>query len=168
MKAVSDSTPLIHLSKIGCLELLKKFFKEIIISEGVFKEVVVEGKNREKHDFFPVQKLIDERFIHIRRPRSIINIENLDQGEKESISLCKEHAINTILIDEKVGFSISSVFNLIPIRTTSLLMIFLDKKIISLSRYKELLIKLRETGYFLDFLTYERLLSIGERISKNS
>jgi predicted nucleic acid-binding protein len=40
---VSDSTPLIHLAKIGRLELLREFFGEIIIPEAVYRECVLEG-----------------------------------------------------------------------------------------------------------------------------
>ena len=58
------------------------------------------------------------------------------------------------------------MFNLIPIRTTSILIILLDNKMINLDKYKDLLKKLIETGYFLDAITYERLLSIGENIAK--
>ena len=90
----------------------------------------------------------------------------MDDGEKEAISLCKEIKIKTILIDEKEGFNFASMINLTPIRTTSLLLIFLDKKIINFNEYKESLKELSESGYFLDAITYERLLDAGKEIVK--
>ena len=46
-KVISNSSPLIHLSRIGELALLKYFFDEIIVPEAVYRECVIEGKNRE-------------------------------------------------------------------------------------------------------------------------
>ncbi len=43
-KVISDSSPLIHLSKIGYLRLLKDYFHRIVIPEAVYKECIVEGK----------------------------------------------------------------------------------------------------------------------------
>ncbi len=43
---VSDSSPLIHLSRIGRLYLLREFFKEILIPQAVYHEVVVDGEGR--------------------------------------------------------------------------------------------------------------------------
>ena len=165
MKIVSDSTPLIHLAKISRISLLKNLFDEIIISKEIYKEIV-EGKKYGKNEILIIQKLIEEKFILIKEPKSVVEIENLDKGEKECISLCKELNISNILIDEKEGFYISQLFDLTPIRTTSVLIIFLDKKIINLKEYKELLKKLVDGGYFLDASTYQKLLTIGENIAK--
>lgn len=43
MIAVSNSTPIIALSKIEKLHLLKDYFKEIYIPEAVYEEVVIRG-----------------------------------------------------------------------------------------------------------------------------
>lgn len=43
---VSNSSPLIHLSRIGRLYLLKELFGEVIILHAVYHEVVVEGRGR--------------------------------------------------------------------------------------------------------------------------
>jgi predicted nucleic acid-binding protein len=41
---VSNSTPLIHLAKIGQLELLRDFFGTLWIPPAVYRECVDEGK----------------------------------------------------------------------------------------------------------------------------
>ncbi len=164
MKSVSDSTPLIRLAKIGCINLLKKVFAEIIIENEIYREIIEKGT---EHSEIPIiRKLIEERFIIARETIKKIEIPNLHEGEKRSISLCKQLNIENILIDEEEGFNITTMFNLIPIRTTSLLIIFLDKNLISLREYRESLKRLSESGYFLDALTYERLLNIGKNLRK--
>ena len=164
MRVISDSTPLIHLAKIGRINLLKKLFSEIIIENEISKEIIERGI---EHSEIPIIKnLIEEKFIIVREAFKKIDALNLDEGEKRSISLCKELNIGNILIDDEEGFSIATMLNLIPIRTTSLLIIFLDKKIINFREYKESLKGLSESGYFLDASTYQKLLNIGENIAK--
>lgn len=46
MRVVSNSTPLIALSRIGKLDILHILFGSIIIPEAVFHEVVTEGASR--------------------------------------------------------------------------------------------------------------------------
>ena len=43
---VADSAPLIYLSKIGRLDLLKKLYGKILIPQGVWNEVVTEAQGR--------------------------------------------------------------------------------------------------------------------------
>ncbi len=43
LKVVADASILIHLSAIGRFYLLKEQFKEIMIPEGIYREVVIEG-----------------------------------------------------------------------------------------------------------------------------
>ncbi len=163
MKVVSDSTILIYLTKINSINLLKNLFDKIIIPEEIYKEII-EGKKYGKNEDLIIEKLIEERFIIIKKPKSTIEIENLDKGEKACIEICKELNISTILIDEKEGFAISQLFGLTPIRTTSILLILLDKKIINFNKYKILLERLIEEGYFLDAATYEKLIKIGRNL----
>jgi predicted nucleic acid-binding protein len=52
MKVVSNSSPLIFLSAIGKLDILKSEFGEIIVPEAVYDEVTsneLKGSNEVKH-----------------------------------------------------------------------------------------------------------------------
>lgn len=42
-----NSSPLIHLARIGWLGLLQDFFDEVLIPEAVYRECVVEGEGRD-------------------------------------------------------------------------------------------------------------------------
>ena len=46
MKIVSNSTPLIALSRINELDLLRIIFSSIIVPDAVYNEVVLEGSGR--------------------------------------------------------------------------------------------------------------------------
>ncbi len=43
MKVIADASILIHLSAIGRFHLLKELFKAVVIPEGVYTEVVIDG-----------------------------------------------------------------------------------------------------------------------------
>ena len=151
---------------MGGINLLKNLFEEIIIPKQVYEEVIVKGKEHWKNEVLAIEKLIEGGFIKIKSANSVIELENLDKGEKECITLCKELNIPTLLIDEKEGFDACIIFNLTPIRTTSILLVLLDKKIINFNKYNNFLKELLKNGYFIDALTYEKLLKIGKNIAK--
>lgn len=44
MKVVSNTSPLIHLARIGRLDLLETLYGELLIPQAVWEEVVVRGK----------------------------------------------------------------------------------------------------------------------------
>ena len=164
MKVISDATPLIHLAKIGKINFLEKLFDKIIIEKEIYKEVVEEGENFNKTEVLLINNLIKNKFIIVKEAKKIIEIPSLHKGEKKSISLCRELKIKELLIDEKEGFNSATMFGLNPIRTTSILIILLDKKFINFKQYKSSLRELSESGYFLDAGTYEKLLNIGKNI----
>ena len=58
MIVVSDSTPLIHLAKAGCIDILFSLYKEIYITKEVYREVVEEGLILEQEDAVIIKKHI--------------------------------------------------------------------------------------------------------------
>ncbi len=65
MTAVSNAGPLIHLAKIGRLNLLREIFNEIIIPKAVKVEVIDKGREKGKPDAFLIDavdwiKVIDD------------------------------------------------------------------------------------------------------------
>ncbi|MHA1583146.1 MAG: hypothetical protein ACTSYM_11725 [Candidatus Baldrarchaeia archaeon] len=57
---VSNAGPLIHLSKIGLLPLLKKLYAEVVIPAKVKFEVVDQGKKKGFPDALLIKKAIEE------------------------------------------------------------------------------------------------------------
>ncbi|MFH2109769.1 MAG: hypothetical protein ABIJ47_00760, partial [Candidatus Bathyarchaeota archaeon] len=64
--AVSDSTPLIYLAKIGRLDILKGVFKSIYVPEAVFDEAVTQGKAHNIVDAFIIEKAVGDWIIKER------------------------------------------------------------------------------------------------------
>ena len=105
MIVVSDSTPLIHLAKAGCIDIMFSLYKEIYITKEVYREVVEEGLILEQEDAVIIKEHIGKR-IHVKNPSSssgnIIEKYSIHKGEAESIQLAlgKEALL---LINERDG-----------------------------------------------------------------
>ncbi|NIM11955.1 MAG: DUF3368 domain-containing protein [Candidatus Aminicenantes bacterium] len=96
---ISNASPIINLAIIGRLKLLKKFWGKIFIPEAVWKEIVIDGADKEevteikKADWIIVEKVRDQNLI-------MLLMQNLDKGEAEAIALAIEKNADIILLDE--------------------------------------------------------------------
>ncbi len=106
MIVVSDSTPLIHLAKVGRIEILFSLYKEILITNEVYREVVVEGNLLEKDDAGVVQSYVDSG-IRVKNPKSssqhLVEKYLIHKGEADSIQLALETSAELILMNEREG-----------------------------------------------------------------
>lgn len=99
MIAVSNSSPLIHLSNINKFSLLNYFYEEVFIPKAVYDEVVVRGKGRpgtlklNRISWLKVRAVEDTFAMNLLR-------NSLDPGEAEAIVLAKELKVDVLLIDE--------------------------------------------------------------------
>lgn len=98
-KVVSNSSPIIHLAKIGKLELLKEYFQTITVPEAVYRECVLEGKVREEveiiknADWIKVMQVESKKIVRLLQSL-------LDDGESEAIALSLEIGADLILLDD--------------------------------------------------------------------
>jgi predicted nucleic acid-binding protein len=102
LKVVSNSTPLIALSKIDRLSIVKEFFGSIIIPTAVFVEVATDNKERAGK-----AEVSKAKWIHSEKVSNNLAVDilsaNLDVGEAEAITLAKEIKADLLLIDDKDG-----------------------------------------------------------------
>jgi len=99
-KIVSNTTPLISLMKISKLEILKKIYSEIIVSEAVYKEIEA-GKHKEFYQ--DLSKIEWIKIESIKNKLSVNYFLDLDAGEAEAIILASETEADLIILDEKLG-----------------------------------------------------------------
>jgi uncharacterized protein len=96
---VSNSSPIIHLAKIGHLDLLQDFFGELIIAEAVYEECMTEGQDR------PEVSIIEQaswlRVVPVANQNLVSLLKSeIDRGEAESIALALETQASLILLDD--------------------------------------------------------------------
>ncbi|TVM01577.1 MAG: hypothetical protein CV087_10680 [Candidatus Brocadia sp. WS118] len=109
---VSDTGPLITLEKMSDgYDFIRKLYEKIIIPSAVLKEVA-EGEFSDPLDYLEEYKIED--LIEIKSVQTISNIpeiERLDEGEKEAISLAYQLKL-PLLIEETIGRRIAQSANI--------------------------------------------------------
>jgi predicted nucleic acid-binding protein len=118
VKTVSNTTPIISLSSIGKIEILKDLFQELIIPQAVYDEIKAKqgyGYNEIDLSFITVQTIQNTE-------QEKILLEQLDAGEVQAIVLSKEINADNTIIDENIGYIIAKESGLNVIRTLSILL----------------------------------------------
>lgn len=113
MIIVVNSSPLIALCKINRLIILQEQFQKIYISEGVYKEVAIQGKGKVGSKEVEKASWIKRRKIKDVAAKSQLTMKfNLGDGEAETIVLAKEMKADIVILDEGKGRNIARVSNL--------------------------------------------------------
>lgn len=157
-RAVSNASPLIHLSLTGRIDLLR-CFSSVRVPPAVWREVVEEGGMRP--GVKEIQKLHDEGFLSIMEPSNSTLVQLLEQdlhsGEAESIALALEVRPDILLLDESEARRIAGSYG-IPVTGTLGILIRAsrDGRITSLEHEMH---SLRDLGHFwIHDTLYRRIL----------
>jgi uncharacterized protein len=99
---VSDTTAIIHLSRINALDLLRQLYATIVIPDAVYHELVANGPDEPG-----AKEAMSLRWIQRRTVKNLEAVrklaEDLDPGESEAIVLAQEIHADLLIIDEKIG-----------------------------------------------------------------
>ncbi|NJD54531.1 MAG: hypothetical protein FIB07_16930 [Candidatus Methanoperedens sp.] len=101
---VSNSGPLIHLAKVGRIELLKYLFGKVIIPDEVKLEVVDRGKKEGMGDAFLIESEFENGWVVTEKSsnnkvRNIAESAGMDIGEAAVIMLARRKKC-PVLIDD--------------------------------------------------------------------
>lgn len=154
---VSNTTPLISLSKISMLHLLEELYKIIIIPSAVFDEY----QNGKDKDFFVDISRIDWiKIVEIKSRKASEYLLDLDRGEAEAIILAEEINSDLLLMDEISGRQYARLKNLKMTGTIGVLLKAWEKKLIP--AVTPLALELRAKGIWLS----DKLISHISEIEK--
>ncbi|MCP5007714.1 MAG: DUF3368 domain-containing protein [Planctomycetes bacterium] len=157
---VSNSSPIIHLSKIERLNLLRDYFQEIVIPEAVYRECITEGKGRCEIELIKNADYIKRTLVKDNKLVRLLQ-STLDDGESEAIALSLEVQASLILLDDSEAREKARLYGL---KITGIIGILLrakrERKIPSL---KDELKQLKETGFWIaEDLEATLLNEVGE------
>lgn len=152
VKAVSNATVLIFLSKLNRLDLLWNKYGEILIPAHVKEEILAKNEQGLKDALAK---------FNVRQPKNKREL-NIGQGETEAILLCKEEKITDFLSDDKRARSTARMLNLNTIGTIGILLWNLDHKRISNKQFAELFDELIKKKYYISTELYLQIKNITE------
>jgi len=164
--AVSNSTPLIYLAKIGKLEILRSVFEKIFIPEAVFEEAVARGKALNISDAFIIERAVGAWIIRERvKPEIDAEYRFLDTnirlglGEREAIKLCKQLDIKYLIADDREARRVSKMLNVTPIGTCGVIIKAYKLGTITRNEAIQILDELLKAGFRISPELYSRILS---------
>jgi uncharacterized protein len=158
MKVISNSSPLIALSSIKELDLIRKLWGRIIIPRAVFKETVVVGKKK------PGAPEIGDacrswiKVSNVKNRREVVALQAvLDEGEAEVITLGQEVKADLLLLDNKEPRLFARTLNLGVLGTIGIIKMAWQKGLLSdpVSKFQELRLK----GFWIDDILFNKILS---------
>lgn len=98
-KVVVNTTPLIALSHVGQLDILKKLYGEIIIPEAVYRELAVKTESICKKAVDGSLEWIRVENINNQMAKAMYKTQ-LHDGEVEVMILSKEITADVVIIDD--------------------------------------------------------------------
>ena len=142
---VSNTSPLMNLTIIGRLELLRNSFGMIHVPVAVWSELVIHGKGKPGSEDIANASWIQTHVVQNQHLVTVLR-EHLDQGESEAIVLALELPATLILLDEFEGRRIAEQYGLTK---TGILGVLLNaKKQGVISSLKVEMDKLRRDAHF--------------------
>lgn len=125
MKAVVNTSPLVFLSKLSYLHLLRTIFQEVLVPMAVFEELSA----KKDEVYRGIERLIEESFMVVEEMEPTMTLTNLHTGEAEAITLAKRLNYWVVLDDSKAR-GIAKREGLRVIGTVGLLKVMVRKGLI--------------------------------------
>ena len=161
MKVVADTTPLSELAKVGLLSLLPELYREIIIPQEVYSELL--AGNHPAAQIVPTAQWL--KVISVSNRQYIFQLKagtGLDLGESAAIILAEELNCDQLLIDERAARRVALSKNLPIIGTVGILIVAKQRG--HLSGVKDALDNLITNGTRLSPVLYQHALMIAGEI----
>ncbi len=173
MRAVANSTPLIHLSRASALHLLFKLYEEVVIPRAVYVEVVVKGLERGFGDAEVVKAAVKEGLIRVEEAptdgveRVTRIAPMLHRGEAEVLALALRYKPCHVLLDDRVARLVASTLELEAHGTLYVLAAAAARNAIAVEEALSILDKLVKSGFRISIELYlkarAKLLKLKEK-----
>jgi uncharacterized protein len=157
---VSNTSPLIWLSKTGKLTLLRDLFNEILIPEEVYNEAVERGLQEGFSDALVIKEGVDQCWIKIsqlnKNENALCNkimkhAFELHLGEAQAIVLAHKTGTDTLLlIDESSGRTFAQAWGLKAKGVLYVIMTALQCDLLDNAEAKETVLTLVRKGFRIE------------------
>lgn len=163
--AVSNSTPLIYLAKVGRLNIIEDVFGKVFIPEAVFNEAVVQGKMLKISDAFIIEKAVGDWILREQvKPEVSTEYRFLDAntklglGEKEALKLCKQLNAEFFIVDDREARRVSKILRITPVGTFGVIIQAFRQNSITKNEALKTLDDLIKAGLRIDSTLYRMMI----------
>jgi predicted nucleic acid-binding protein len=135
-----DASSLIVSLKMNFIDVLNKLYEDLIITEAIYQEVIINGKSKGKEEAIIGEKLIKDKKITIHKVDEELMDLKLGLGETEVI----HNSINVkclCMMEDKKAKRIAESFNLDVRKIPISILEAYQNKIIDNLEYEDYLIK---------------------------
>lgn len=157
--AVANASPLIALAKIDRFSLLKRLFREIVVPEAVWEEVVVRGAGRPAAELAVSAE--QEGWLRRRVVKDTLAVTvlraTLGAGEAQAIVLAQEVEATWVLLDDDLARAHADRIGLKVKGTAGILLAAHTAGV--LGNLEAVLDELRTQGFWLGNRIYNAILS---------
>ena len=158
MPTVSNTSPLIWLSKIGKIRLLKELFGEVTIPHEVYDEAVKRGLQGGFSDAFIINEAVEQGWIKTSKltqkevalcQKIVKHAFEIHLGEAQAIVLAQR--LNALLlIDESAGRAFAEAWGLKVKGTVYVIISALRRGLVSRVEAKDMLLTLVSKGFRIE------------------
>ena len=135
-----DASSLIISLKMDFIDVLNKLYEDLIITEAIYQEVIINGKNKGKEEAIIGENLIKDKKIIIHKVKDELIDLKLGLGETEVI----HNSINIkcpCMMEDKKAKRIAESFNLDVRKVPIAMLEAYQNKIINNLEFEDYLIK---------------------------
>lgn len=166
MPVVSNTSPLIWLSKIGKISLLKELYGEVVIPEEVYRESVERGLQEGFSDALVIKEGVNQGWIKISGlsesgsllcQRIMEHALEIHLGEVQAIILARETNI-LLLIDESTGRAFAEAWSLEVRGTIHVVLKALREELLDKDGTREAVLQLIDKGFRIEPRLLARVL----------
>ncbi|MCH8003081.1 MAG: DUF3368 domain-containing protein [Nanoarchaeota archaeon] len=171
---IINASPLIIFGKLNKIDILKKIYGYIEITNGVYQEVVINGIKKNSNDAFIIKEYIDNKDIKIvnltekiiGKAKKIAVIYGIDTGEAETIALALQLNKKGAIIDEISAREAAKAFGIKPIGTLRVLIMAYKDNLINAIEIKGLISEMENSKYRFSPKVLIEFWDLFERIKK--
>jgi len=160
LQTVSNTSPLIWLSKIGKLSLLKDIFGQIQIPDEVYKEAVEKGLEERFMDALVIREGIDQGWIKVTQldndeitlcQKIMKHAFEMHMGEAQAIVLARRIGKEALLLmDESSGRAFAEAWGLKVKGVLYVIMKALRSELIDNAEAKEIVLTMVSKGFRIE------------------
>lgn len=168
---ISNSSPLIHLSRLTKIGYVRKVFPSLVIPATVRTEAIEKGKSEGYRDALGLEKLENEGWLRTVKLSSASSMKTarelaseLGKGEAEAIALALERK-DRLLMDDQKGRQIANLYGVETTTTLGLLLELLIEGVLSKEDYRRNVKNYCSQGWITTEVVHE-FLERGEKFER--